>query len=326
MKSLIEDMKTQQFQPIYLLYGEERYLKKQYKERLTEGIRGEGDSINCNYFEGKGVNTKEIIDLAETMPFFAPTRLIVIENSGFFKNATLDLAEYISEIPDTTYLLFVEEEVDKRGKLYKEVKKYGRVVELGKQDGKTLYRWIGGLFQKDNRTIQEKTVRYLVEKVGEDMTCLQGEVEKLVCYTMGRDEITIEDVDDICVTQVSSRIFDMVSAVAEKRQNQALAYYYDLLALKEPPMRILFLLVRQFRMLYQVKSFIGTGISNKEIASKMGIQHFLVGKYQTQGKYFQKEELRAIIEEAAEIEEAVKTGRLSDKLAVEIFVVKYSMT
>lgn len=325
MKNLNEDLKNQNFRSIYLLYGEERYLKKIYKDRLIQGIIGEGDQFNYNYFEGKGIATAEIIDLAETMPFFAPRRLIVIENSGFFKNANVELAEYVKTIPETTFIVFVEAEVDKRGKLFKAVKDKGCVVELGTQDSQTLYRWIGSLFKKEGRRIEEKTVRYIIEKVGEDMQRIQGEVEKLVCYTMGRDLVTMEDVDAICVTQISNQIFDMVNAVADKRQKQALEYYYELLALKEPPMRILFLLTRQFRMLYQVKAFDGQGYANRDIGSKLGMQPFVVGKYSKQAKQFKTSELRAIIEDAAETEEAVKTGRLTDTLGVELFIVKYSM-
>ena len=69
MKSLNEDLKTGQFKQIYLLYGEESYLKKQYKDKLTKAMIPEGDTMNYAYYEGKGINVKEVIDLSETMPF-----------------------------------------------------------------------------------------------------------------------------------------------------------------------------------------------------------------------------------------------------------------
>lgn len=71
MKSLNEDLKTGQFKQIYLLYGEENYLKKQYKERFVKAMLPDGDTMNYAYYEGKGVDIKEVIDLAETLPFFA---------------------------------------------------------------------------------------------------------------------------------------------------------------------------------------------------------------------------------------------------------------
>lgn len=324
MKSLNEDLKTGQFRQIYFLYGEEDYLKKQYKEKLTKAMIPEGDTMNYAYYEGKGINVREVIDLAETMPFLGERRLIVIENSGFFKNACPELAEYIKQLPETTYFIFVESEVDKRGKLYKAVKEKGRIVELPRQDENTLIRWILGNVKRENKKITEKAIRHFLTKCGTDMENLQKEMEKLFCYTLNKDHIDIEDIDEICTTQITNQIFEMVNKVAGKKQKEALDLYYDLLALKEPPMRILFLLTRQFRLLLEVKEMDRAGYGRKEIAAKAGLHPFVVGKYQAQCKDFSAESLRRILEESADIEESVKTGRLQDSLAVELFIVKQS--
>lgn len=324
MKSLNEDIKTGQFKPAYLLYGEEAYLKKQYKDKLTKAMLPESDTVNYAYYEGKGTNPAELIDLAETMPFFADRRLIVVENSGFFKNATPELADYIKNMPETACFIFVESEVDKRGKMYKAVKDKGRAVEMGRQDEKTLLYWLAGMVKKEGKQIKESTARYLVAKTGTDMENLEKEMEKLFSYTLGQTEITVQDVDEICTTQVTNKIFDMVEAVAAKQQKQALDYYYDLLALKEPPMRILYLLARQFKLLMEVKDLSGRGYDKPQIAKTAGLHPFVAGKHIKQCRSFSKEELRSIMEEAANTEEMVKTGRLNDRMSVELFIVKYS--
>ena len=328
MKSLNEDIKSGKFKNVYLLYGEEAYLKKQYKDRMTKAIIPDGgvdgDTMNYAYYEGKGINPAELVDLAETMPFFAERRLIVAENSGFFKNATPELADYIKSMPDTTCLLFIENEVDKRGKMYKAVKDRGRIVEMGRQDEKTLLYWIAGNVKKEGRQIKESTARYLVSKTGTDMENLEKELEKLFSYTLGKDEITAADIDDICTTQITNKIFDMIEAVAAKRQKQALDYYYDLLALKEPPMRILYLLARQFKLLLEVKDLMGRGNDKAQIAKTAKLHPFVAGKYMQQCRTFSKAELRDIMEEAASTEEMVKTGRMNDVMSVEIFIVKFS--
>ena len=215
MKSLNEDLKTGQFKQIYLLYGEEAYLKKQYRDRLTKALLPEGDTMNFAHFEGKGVDVKSVIDLSETLPFFAERRLIVFDNTGFFKSAGADLADYIKEMTDTTYYIFVEDEVDKRSKLFKAVKSKGRVVELPFQDENTLKRWVAGKIRNENKQVTEQTIIYFLNKVGTDMENITKELEKLFSYTMEKTDITKEDVDAICVTQIANHIFDMVNAVAE---------------------------------------------------------------------------------------------------------------
>lgn len=324
MKSLNEDLKTGNFKQIYLLYGEEAYLKKQYKERFIKAMLPEGDTMNYAYYEGKNTDIKEVIDLAETLPFFAERRLIVFENTGFFKSSGADLADYISDMPDTTYFIFIENEVDKRSKLYKAVKAKGHIVELGVQDENTLRRWVQGLVKKEHKTMELGDIVYFLNKVGTDMENITKELEKLVCYAMDRDVLTRADIDAVCVTQITSHIFEMVNAVADKNQRKALDLYYELLALKEPPMRILFLLTREYRILFHVKALLKQGYGRKEIASKAGLHPFAAGRYMDQAKRFHSKELRAAIEEGADIEQRVKTGLLTDHLAVELFLVKHS--
>ena len=126
----MEDIKNKQFKNIYLLTGEEVYLRMQYRKKLKEALVEDGDTMNVAIFSGKGTDPKEIIDLAETMPFFAEHRVILIDDSGFTKNACPELADYVAQIPESTCIILNEAEVDKRGKLYKAIKSKGRVVEL----------------------------------------------------------------------------------------------------------------------------------------------------------------------------------------------------
>lgn len=309
---------------VYLLYGEEAYLKKQYKDKLTRAMLPDGDTVNYAYYEGKGIHISELIDLAETMPFFAERRLIVVENSGFFKNAAPELADYIKAMPDTASFLFVESETDKRSRMFKAVKDKGRAVEMGRQDEKTLILWVGGSVKKEGKQIKESTVRYLISKTGTDMENLDKELEKLFCYAIDRSEITAADIDAVCTTQITNKIFDMIEAVAAKQQKKALDYYYDLLALKEPPMRILYLLSRQFKLLYEVKDLLRRGFDKAQVARTAGLHPFVAGKYINQCRTFTGYELKSIMEDAADTEEMVKTGRLNDVMSVELFIVKYS--
>lgn len=324
MKNLNEDLKSGQFKQVYLLYGEEAYLKKQYKARFIKAMLPEGDTMNYACYEGKNTDIREVIDLAETLPFFAERRLIVFEDTGFFKSSGGDLADYIGEMPDTTYFIFIENEVDKRSKLYKAVKAKGYIAELGIQDESTLRRWIQGLVAKEGRQMAPADITYFLNKVGTDMENITKELEKLFCYAIDRDKLTREDIDAVCTTQITNHIFEMVNAVAAKQQRRALDLYYDLLALKEPPMRILFLLIREYRMLFQVKALMQQGCTKKEIAARAGIHPFAAGRYMEQAKKFRLEELRDVMEEGADTEERVKTGFLTDSLAVELFLVKHS--
>ena len=156
------------------------------------------------------------------------------------------------------------------------------------------------------------------------MENLEKELEKLFAYALEEKEITPEAIDAISTTQISNKIFEMVEAVAERQQKRAMDLYYDLLALKEPPMRILYLLTRQFKQLLEVKVLCEQGMDKGKIASTVGLHPFVAGKYMKRCQSFKKEALLKIMEDAADTEHLVKTGRLSDVMSVELFIVKYS--
>ena len=324
MKMLAQDIKTGAFKTSYLLFGEEAYLRSQYKNRLKNALADPGDTMNVSHFQGKGIDPQAIIDLAKTLPFFAPRRLIVVEDSGFFKNKCDDLAAYPPVMPATACLLFVETEVDKRSRLYKAVKSCGRAVEFQIQDERTLMKWILGILKKEGRQIAEPTLRLFLERTGTDMERISSELEKLLSFTLGRDVITAGDVEEICTVQASNRIFDMIRAIAEKNQRQALDLYYDLLSLKEPSLRILALIARQFQQLLLIKSLAAKGYDKNTIADKAKLSPYIAGRCMAQAKSFTLEQLKEAVRDCAESEEAVKTGRISDVMSVELLILKYS--
>ena len=324
MKSINEDIKNNNYKQAYLLYGEEAYLRKQYKNRLLQGLNPNDDTMNCSFFEGKGINVRGIIDLGETMPFLSERRIIVIEDSGFFKGQSDDLPEYVAEMPEYLHMVFVETEVDKRNRLFKALSKVGRVTEFATQDERRLTQWILGQFNKENKKITAGDMELLLSKTGNDMSNIKGEIEKLLCYTMDKDVITAEDIENICTTQTSNKIFDMIRAMSERRQQRALELYYDLLALKEPPMRILFLMSRQFNLTLQAKELMAAGYSQNDMAKKMGVQSFAVRNYQSFARSYTSSQLVDALEEFVSTEEDVKNGRLNDVIGVELLLIKYS--
>lgn len=149
MQRINEDIKTGNFKQIYLLYGEERYLKNQYTTRLRKALCQDGDEMNTHFYQGKDFSLGQVIDLAETLPFLAERRVMFFKDTGLFKAGGEKLAEYLASPNDTTFFVFTESEVDKRSKLYKAVQSKGYVAEFTVQDENTLKRWIAGILGRE---------------------------------------------------------------------------------------------------------------------------------------------------------------------------------
>ncbi len=321
MNTLKQHIKANSYERFYLLHGNEAYLKRFYKNKLKAGILGDHDEMNFTYAEGKEIDCNKMIHIAETMPFFSEKRLILMENSGWFKNQS-EFADHIRDMPESTYIIFVENEVDKRNRLYKAVKDLGYISELNGLDEKNLKIWVVSLLQRENKKLTDATLMYFLNKVGTNLDNIQSEIDKLISYCYEREVITEEDVKAVCSEQITGKIFQMLDSIASKNQKRALELYYDLLSLREKPMTILYLLNRHINLLMQCKALLAKHISNAEIASKIGVPPFAVTKYAAQARNFSEDALKKSLILGTEIEEQVKTGRLIDQIGVELLIIK----
>ena len=321
-RQLNEDIKNGNFQRCYLVYGEEAYLRNQNRDKLVKALAGDVTSMNFSRYEGDSVNPGEIIDMAETMPFLSDKRVILIENSGLFKSGCPELADYLKSPSETTFFIFAEKEVDKRKDIYKTVSKTGFEICCEEQDERTLASWIASKVKSEGKTISPRALSVMIDRVGTDMSNISTELEKLICYCLDRNEITEEDIEAVCANWLTNRIFAMTDAIVEKNQKRAIDLYYDLLALKEPPAKILALITRQFNLMLQVKEMNENHKDNGSIASAVKLAPFLVNKYIGWARGYTRQELQDALELCAANDEAVKTGKLDYVISVEMVIIK----
>ncbi len=320
-RQLNEDIKNGTFKQFYLIYGEEAYLRLQNRDKLVAALGGGASSMNFNRYEGDGCNPAEIIDMAETMPFLSDKRVILVENSGFFKNGCPELADYIKAPSETVYFVFCEKEVDKRKDIYKALIKTGLDIGCDELDEDMLRRWIAGKFKAEGKNISPRAQAFFMERVGTDMSNISTEIEKLVCYAIDRPEITEEDIETVCANWLTSRIFAMTDAIVEKNQKKAINLYYDLLALKEPPAKILALITRQFNLMLQIKEMVMDHKDRGQIAGAVGLAPFLVNKYVNWTNSYSFDDLKKALELCVSNDEAVKTGKLDYVISVEMVII-----
>ena len=320
MKRILEDINNRSFRNVYVLYGQEAYLQKQYRDKLVSAVLGEGDAMNFWHVQGKDYSIPQLIDFAETMPFFAERRVIVMEGTGVLKSGGEELANYFTQPCETTTWILVESDCDKRSKLFKAADKAGLCVEFGVQDEATLKKWILGMLKKEGKQITGQTLECFLEKTGTDMNIIRLELEKLLCYTLDKPVIERDDVEAVCITRITSHIFDMVDAIGVRDQTKALALYNELQALREPPIRILFLIGRHMNILLQIKDLKKRGADNKTMAGKIGVPPFAVNKYLKQAGLYKTSQLKCALERCIQADEAIKTGTLQDKMSVELLI------
>lgn len=329
MRELKKQIEKGLFHSCYLFYGSEAYLMRLYEERLKNAVLASGDqTMNCDCFQDKKTEAAAILDAADTMPFLSDKRFVEVKDSGLFqagrKNDSEKIANYIGNIPESTCLLFMEKEVDKRGKLYKAVVKNGYAVEFKGLSEKELITWMIREMKKRNIEVEAKTAVYLIRTVGDGMDQLMGEIEKLAAYKNGEGALLPEDIDAVCIKSLELRIFDLMDALGNQKPQEALTIYRNLLKMKEAPIKILTLLTRQFRIIYQCKVLLEQKESASVIAARTGLRDFIVKSTLRQASHFSVERLRQGLEDCLKTDVQIKTGQMGGEMAVELLIIQYS--
>ena len=322
MNVLEEDVRKGVFRKGYLLYGEEDYLKDYHSRRAVSALTREGDTINLNRYDGTGFNLRELISQADTLPFFAEHRVILVRNSGLFKKGGDALADYLPSMPESTVLIFVEKEVDKRSRLYKAVKSCGALMEFVPLKEQALSDWAVKRLAREGKRIQASAMRLLLEHNGNDMYMISNEIEKLCSYTGDREGITLQDVEAVGIEQPEDHIFAMIDAAAMHDRKKALALYKDLVLQRQPPLRTLALIERHFLRLLSVRDLRDQGYDRQSIETKTGMRSFMLRPLLAQSEKFTIKEIRRVLRSCARADEAVKTGRMGDSLAVESVLIE----
>lgn len=329
MQQLKKQIKEKQIEGIYLLYGEEQFILNAYLEKVIEAaIFGSDSVMNLDIFEASGTSMDKIIDAMDTLPFLGEKRVVVLKELELFASKNTSKADQLmnalESIPKTTVLLIVEEGIDKRTKLYKKLNTIGKCYEFNRLSEDELVQYIAGQLGKQDKMIEKSVAKHFIHSVGFDLATVHNELEKLIAYCKDTQIISAEAIDLVCTKSVENRIFDLVDCMGTSKRQHALNLYHDLIVLKEPPTRILFMITRQFRLILQTKLLLEKGISRKEIASALKIPPFVLDKNIKQARHFTINQLKQALQECLEAEVAMKNGKMDINLGIELLIIQYS--
>lgn len=336
-KNILNDINNSNLAGVYLFYGNEKYLIDKSLEEIKDAyIDSTNESFNyISYDDFKG-EAEQLIDSCETLPFMGSKRLIVVRCPELFngKRSPINsddegkLAKYFQNIPETTSLIFIgDNKIDKRKKIVKEIKKHGKIIEFDKLRHKDLSKWIYKKFKGINKSIELATIEKLIIALGyldknssKTLYDIENEIKKIANFNSNSDTIDSKDINKIVSKSIENNIFSLVDAVAEKNSDEALKIINQMLISGEPEGRILYMIVRQFKILYKVKLMVDRGYTTIAIAPKISLPQYIVKKYLKQANSFTSDDLMTILNKSIETDRNIKTGKMTAKLALEVLI------
>lgn len=336
IENLEKELKNENLQSLYLLYGEEVFLLesilKKIKNLFGETVKG------INYITIDETNANTLIDNLETPSFGYEKKLIIARNTGLFKkegkrkNVELTslkekLNTYLKEntelLNSSVVLVFVEEEAEAKQELYTTVDKLGVVCKFDYQKPIQIEKRLKAICNGYKVQIDDSTLRYFIESCGTSMQDLINEIRKLIEYAGEGGKIQKEDIDALAVKKLESVIFDLTDTLGKKDIAKALQVLKNLIYAKEPLQKILITLYNHFKKLYFVKLALR---DQKDIVTSLNLkpnQTFLVNKYKTQANYFQERELKEVLQSLRNLDADYKIGLIDLQLGLETILCKY---
>lgn len=326
----------------YIFHGEDEFTRS---EQLAELKKRMGNpaiaDLNTTILDGSQVSLAELRLACDTVPFMSDRRLVIVdgllsklepskkegEPAAWQEEYLEGLVDYLKQLPSTTRLVFIEEKAigkdnpvhrlalsDERG-FAKEFKLPSR-GELG--------RWIEERARAKGAQIDPAAARELANFVGDNLRLLDQEMEKLIAYTDGARPISRDDVHLLTSYVREANIFHMVDALGRRDGQRASKLLHRLLDDGEHPLALLGMIVRQFRIMIQVKDLARRGLGTRAVSARLGLPDFVVRKGLRQARGFSMAQLEGIHHKLLETDLAIKTGKMDAVLALDMLVVSLS--
>ena len=303
---------------VYLLLGDDEERKVRSIEKLRRGRAAEA-------YDAADTRPETVVSACNTFSLFGEGSFVVVRNLDAWNAAQKAVVvDYLLDPPPESDLLLVGKKLGARERLLTAVKKSGEVHNFEQPTGKALVKWVVAQAGKLGLDLPETVAEDLTTRCSGDKMRLVQETEKLALY-VGEDSATHEDVALLCPPDVQSNIFAFVDALAAGQRGGAIKLLEDLIEIGEPPLRLTFMIRRQFQLAARARALFERGASQGEAARELKVPPFVARKLEEQARKLDDGDLERALDLVLDLESGLKGGKdLGDGLQVELTVLKLS--
>jgi DNA polymerase-3 subunit delta len=335
---LFMGLKSGRVERLYLFTGQEELLKREAIERIKDLTVAAGmQDLNLTVIDGDGITFDQIKNAVETLPFMSQKRMVIIKDinlgvSGRDRMGMDDisaLADYVRCIPEYSCVIMTTTgSIDMRTKLAKAISSNGQVVSFDRLKPDLFVKWVGKRLNLLGVRVGQAALRRLVERTAyldrdsqKTLDDVDNDIKKLAVYCNGKGRVDVQDIDEVIPRSLELNIFRLVDSVGYRDIEQAVKLLADMKSAGHPPLRILYMVARQFRLLIRAAYLKNQGHSVKTIASRLGVQPFVATSLVKQLDCFSIDRLGQALRDARDTEARIKTGGIDPWLGIELLVV-----
>lgn len=321
-----------EFAPIYLLLGEERYLRERFKKELEKNILSPGDeAFNLLSFDMDQELLQHALNEAEMVSFFGNKKIVYINHPFFLtgekkktdlEHDTKMLLAYLKQPSPDTVLVFNAnyKKLDERKKIVKELKKVAKIIDVSEMSDQDTKKYMQQTISSEGYEITREAFDLFIYLTDTKLSQMMNELDKLFLATSVDKKITKPVIEALIPKSLEHSIFDLLTFVLEGKSESALRLYKELVLQGEDVIKINAILISQFRLLLQVKIMLDKSYQQANMVDVLKIHPYRVKLSVAQAKKFSQETLFKVFDNLVENDYKMKTGFMDQKMLFELFL------
>lgn len=335
LKKQLTKIKNKQLAPVYLVQGNEQFITEKIRKAFLSSVLEEDEaSLNFGQFNMKETTVDMAIQEAESFPFFGDKRLVFINDPYFLTGEQVksdidhdlnQLMDYVKNPSDfSVVVIFASyEKLDKRKKLTKTLLKEVEVIDATPMQERELSAYVKNHCQDKGYQLDQQALSLLLSRTNFKLTAIMSELDKLMLFHTEDRQITSESIMALVTPSLESNVFSINDYVLSGNVQAAIAAFNDLVKQKEEPIKILAIMINQFRLLLQVKILRNHGYQQAEIAKVLKVHPYRVQLAVKKEQAFSKEVLSLAYRHLIDADYNIKTGKMASHLQFELFVMQF---
>ncbi|MCC6749411.1 MAG: DNA polymerase III subunit delta [Deltaproteobacteria bacterium] len=321
MAELLDEIAAGKLAPVYFVCGE-AYPRDQVVSALRNAVLGGKESaFNFDGLDAKAAGPVGILSAARTLPMFGTRRLVLVRDADELAAEALNqLLPYVKDPNPSTCLVFVAEKADLRLKFFSAVKEHGVLVRFEPLKDRQAPAWLQSEARRQKLKLEPGAAERIAEAVGTDMAQLASALERLSLYVGDGKPIAASDAEELLAQTRQRSIFELTNAVGRGQRREALLVLRQMLLAREPAVRVVAMLARHLRQLWQARELARARSTPQEIASRVGMHPFFVADLLAQAERFDGATLERTHRALYEADRTLKSSPLADALVLDQLV------
>jgi len=312
--------------PVYILQGSEQLMLDEAEALiLRHAVDDPKDPMSVSRLDmaDAAIGAREVVGACRAIGLFVSRIAVVVRAVEVVDKKTTardELARYVNDPVGACTLILKASKLDGKSALVKRVKKAGGLLGFDELKPYQAIGWVNDRARALGHRLDRQTAQLVVDLVGPNLLRLRNTLEQLSLYVGAQQPITPQSVEVCLAATRSHDVFELVDAVAARHAGAALQHLQAMLGQREPALRIMAMLTRHFRLLWQFKALRDRGATLEQATREIGVHPFVGKKTWPQTEKFQDRVLREVFERLYETDLALKSSPIKDALLMERLV------